>query len=75
MRESEEIMNRQKFLEEITNNFTELYVETFTIRYLNTFKEQSNFEDDFLKSLPMLDKKLKEKFTKKIEKIKVIHYE
>ena len=64
-------MTKQKFLEEVTTNFTELYVEAFTIRYLRTFKVQDKFEDDFAKSLPILEKKLKERFIKKIAKIKV----
>lgn len=64
-------MTKQEFLEEVTTNFTELYVEAFTIRYLRTFKAQDKFEDDFAKSLPILEKKLKERFIKKIAKIKV----
>ena len=69
-------MTREEFLEEITTNFAELYVEAFTNHYLNRLKlEENKFESEFARSLPMLQKKLKERFAKKIEKIKVVHYE
>ena len=67
-------MTKQFFLEEITTNFTELYVEVFTDKYFRSFNSVT-FEKDFDESLSMLDKKLKKRFAKKIAKIKVIHHE
>ncbi len=50
-------MTRQEFLEEITTNFTELYVDTFTLRYLDILKlEEDKFESEFARSLPILQK-------------------
>lgn len=68
-------MTRKEFSKEITTNFTELYIEAFTNKYFQTFKNVDKFEDDFVESLSMLDKKLKDRFEKKIKKIKVVHYE
>ena len=64
---------QENFLEEITTNFTELYVEVFTDRYFQNFNGVA-FEKDFAKSLSILDKKLKDRFKRKIDKIKVEHY-
>lgn len=66
-------MKTQNFLEEITTNFTELYVEVFTDKYFQSFNGIT-FEKDFAKSLSILDKKLKDRFKRKIDKIKVVHY-
>ena len=66
-------MKNQKFLEEITTNFTELYVEVFTDKYFQSFNGVT-FEKDFTESLLILDKKLKDRFKRKIDKIKVEHY-
>ena len=41
------------FLEEFTNNFSELYVETFLIRYLNDFNEK-----DLVNTIESLNTKL-----------------
>ena len=64
---------QENFLEEITTNFTELYVEVFTDKYFQNFNSVT-FEKDFAKSLSILDKKLKDRFKRKIDKIKVVHY-
>ncbi len=66
-------MTKQDFLEEITTNFTELYVEVFTTRYFQNF-DSVTFEKDFAESLSILNKKLKDRFKRKIDKIKVVHY-
>lgn len=66
-------MTKQDFLEEITTNFTELYVEVFTDKYFQSFNGIT-FEKDFAESLSILDKKLKDRFKRKIDKIKVVHY-
>lgn len=62
-------MTKQKFLKEITSNFTELYVEVFTDKYFQIFKSDT-FEKDFAESLSILDKKLKDRFKRKIDRIK-----
>ena len=62
-------MKNQKFLNEITNNFSELYVEVFTTRYFQNFNG-ATFEKDFEKSLTILEKKLKNRFKRKIDRIK-----
>ncbi len=62
-------MKNQKFLNEITNNFSELYVEVFTTRYFQNFNV-ATFEKDFEKSLTILEKKLKNRFKRKIDRIK-----
>ena len=59
-------MTRPEFLEEITTNFAELYVGAFFIRYLREIKNSKYLKEDFEKSLSLLDKKLKERFAKKI---------
>ena len=64
---------QENFLEEITTNFTELYVEVFTNKYFQSFKSDT-FEKDFAESLSILDKKLKDRFKRKINKIKAEHY-
>ena len=66
-------MTKQDFLEEITTNFTELYVEVFTDKYFQNFNSVT-FEKDFTESLSIFDKKLKDRFTRKLDKIKVKHY-
>ena len=66
-------MTKQIFLEEITTNFTELYVEVFTDKYFQSFNSVT-FEKDFAESLSILDKKLKDRFKRKIDKIKVENY-
>ena len=63
-------MDSQKFLEEITTNFTDLYIETFTIRYLKNFDAET-FEKDFKNSMVILNKKFKNKFKRKIAKLKL----
>ena len=66
-------MTKQNFLEEITTNFTELYVEVFTDKYFQNFNSVT-FEKDFAESLSILDKKLRDRFTRKLDKIKVKQY-
>ena len=58
-------MTRQEFLEEITTNFAELYFETFIKKYSKNFKDKKYFEDDYAKSLTIVDKKIKEEFIRK----------
>ena len=65
-------MTKQDFLEEITTNFTELYVEVYTDKYFQCLNSVT-FEKDFAESLSILDKKLKDRFKRKIDKIKVEH--
>ena len=67
-------MNKRSFIEEITTKFTDLYVEIFTLKYLENF-DGNTFEKDFENSLTILDKKMIKKFKRKIDKIKVVHYE
>ena len=67
-------MNKRSFIEEITTKFTDLYVEIFTLKYFENF-DGNTFEKDFENSLTILDKKMIKKFKRKIDKIKVVHYE
>ena len=48
------------FIEEITNNFSELFVETFFIRYLSDYSK-----DDLLKNTIKAKRKLNEKIETK----------
>lgn len=50
------------FLEEITSNFSELFVETFLLRYLSEFDK-----NDLLDVVPRLNCFLRKKVNKKLE--------
>ncbi len=56
------------FLEEFSDNFSELYVETFLIRYLNNFNENELITN--IKELNNLtNTKIKKLFAKKLEEV------
>ncbi len=61
-------MNKKtsEFLEEITNNFSTLFVETFYLRYLDQFGEE-NILKDINYTKDMLLKKIDEKIQQKLE--------
>ena len=56
------------FVEEITSNFSELFVETFFLRYLSTFKKDDLLETIF-KSQKILNKKLDKKIKNKLNEM------
>lgn len=55
--------NINELLEEITTNFSELFTETFFIRYLSEFDK-----DDLLESAKQVNKLLTKKINNKLEK-------
>ena len=60
-------MNKEtiEFLEEITENFSTLFVETFYLRYLDQFGDK-NILKDINYTKDMLLKKIDEKINKKL---------
>ncbi len=63
--------NGKKILNEITTNFSELFVETFLIRYLDEYKK-----DDLLEDIKELNKMLKVKINKKfVSSLKSMGYD
>ncbi len=60
------------FIEEITNNFSELFVESFIIRYLNNFelKDLQDLEDSIEITKIQLTKKINKKFAQKLKNLK-----
>lgn len=61
-------MNKERieFLEEITENFSTLFVETFYLRYLDQFGDKNILKDiNYTKDI--LLKKIDEKINKKLE--------
>ena len=60
------------FIEEITNNFSELFVESFIIRYLNNFelKDLQDLEDSIEITKIQLTKKINKKFSQKLKNLK-----
>lgn len=62
--------NVNDFVEEITTNFSELFVETFFLRYLSDFKK-----DELLEITKIVKNKLNDKINKKIfQKLKSMGY-
>ncbi len=61
-------MNKKtnEFIEEITDNFSTLFVETFYLRYLDQFGE-SNILKDVNYTKDLLLKKIDAEFEKKLE--------
>lgn len=62
--------NVNDFVEEITTNFSELFVETFFLRYLSDFKK-----DELLEITKIVKNKLDYKINKKLfQKLKSMGY-
>jgi len=62
--------NVNDFVEEITTNFSELFVETFFLRYLSDFKK-----DELLEITKIVKNKLDDKINKKLfQKLKSMGY-
>ena len=60
--------NEQDFIEEITENFSELFVEAFYIRYLREFPEEKMLTTINL-TKERLEEKISLKFKKKLKKM------
>lgn len=56
-----------KFNEEITTNFSKLFVETYMIRYLNNYNDYDLLEN-IKKVKEILNKKIDNEFKKKLKK-------
>lgn len=62
--------NEQDFIEEITENFSELLVEAFYIRYIREFPKEKMVETINL-TKEVLEKKINEKFNKKLKRLHI----
>lgn len=60
--------NTQDFIEEITNNFSELFVETYFLRYLMNYPEEKLLED-IEKTNQILHNKILKEFRTKLKKL------
>ncbi len=58
-------MKKEQFINEITNNFSDLFIEAFLIRYLSLFNGE-DLEEDIKETLIILEQKLKKVFKQKI---------
>lgn len=56
-----------KFNEEITTNFSKLFVETYMIRYLNEYSKEDLLEN-VKKVKEILNKKIDNEFKKKLKR-------
>ena len=61
-------MSKEKFAEEITNNFSELFVETFFMRYISEF-DKSGLLDDVKEVIDSLQEKVKKEMIRKLQSI------
>lgn len=59
--------NKNEFLEEITTNFSNLFVETFIIRYLNEYNKKYLYKN-FIKAKKILNKKIAKIIKLKLKK-------
>ena len=58
----------QKFIEEFTNNFSDLYIESFFLRYLNNFDSLYIIENH-KNANDILIKKINKKMQKKLKRL------
>ena len=56
---------KQKFLEEYSENFADLFVETFSVRY-GLINDYDVFIEDFKKCVALTKEKMKKKIASKI---------
>ncbi len=64
-------IRKKIFIDEITDNFSDLFIESFIYRYFNIFNGD-DLEKDIRKTLIILEKKIRKRFKLKTNKIKVI---